>query len=261
MRLQPFLAVLLLLPASAPKPARGIDAAVADSRRALLRQASHARPQPQGRILVRQWHGQYSGEIAPRHLIIGSETQWKNIWAELQPATPAPRIDFSRQRAVAVFAGQKPTAGYIVKFGAPTRQGRRLIVPFCVQAPRGMAAEVLSQPWGVAIVAVTGRNVIAVDDCKPAAVAKLAAGAIAGRVTDQKNSPVPLVRVTAGRAPHGGKYSTETRRNGAYRLNRIQPGLYRVRFVNPGFQVVVFRGVKVPPGKTVRLNVRLRIKP
>ena len=94
-----------------------------------------------------------------------------------------------------------------------------------------------------------------------AAVPKQALGAIAGRVTDQKNAAVPLVRVTAVKRSDGSKFSTETGHSGRYRLNAIPPGIYRVTFIKPAFQVAEFRKVRVFAGKTVTLNLKLRVTP
>jgi hypothetical protein len=98
--------------------------------------------------------------------------------------------------------------------------------------------------------------------CLPlAAVPKQALGAIAGRVTDQKNAPVPLVRVSAVKRSDGAKFSTETGHSGRYRLSAIPPGIYRVTFINPAFQMAEFRKIRVLAGKTVTLNLKLRVTP
>lgn len=61
------------------------------------------------------WQGDFSGGNEGTRTIL-DEKAWRALWKTLHAQSPAPEIDFSRQELVAVFAGERPTGGFLVEF-------------------------------------------------------------------------------------------------------------------------------------------------
>ncbi len=93
------------------------------------------------------WNGQHCGVQSPEHRVIQTADDWQALWKDLGKA--APSADFSKQFAVAVFVGPKPTGGYKIEWSEPKKEGARLVVRFEVKAPTGMVTQAFTQPWDV----------------------------------------------------------------------------------------------------------------
>jgi len=65
-----------------------------------------------------------------------------------------PKVDFQKHTVLAVFAGEKPSAGFTVKIEkvAQSRDGKETVVLYRETAPRGIAAAVLTYPSHVVVV-------------------------------------------------------------------------------------------------------------
>src|SRR5437867_13040350 len=59
--------------------------------------------------------GTASGVIDRREVVVQSDQQWQKLWNEHAPGAPPTPIDFTKELVVAVYAGQRPTAGYRVE--------------------------------------------------------------------------------------------------------------------------------------------------
>ena len=63
--------------------------------------------------------GEYSGIITREQFVIESQDEWEEFWSRHGSAefpTPMlPQVDFSEERVVVVFSGEKPTGGYSIE--------------------------------------------------------------------------------------------------------------------------------------------------
>lgn len=100
-----------------------------------------------------QLSGQFSGISRPRAEIVRTAADWRRLWSEhMGPDTrlAPPPVDFSREAVVAVFAGERRTAGDDVRVSLrPDAATGGLTVLYAVLPgnPDGFSAEVLSQPF------------------------------------------------------------------------------------------------------------------
>ncbi len=100
-----------------------------------------------------QLSGQFSRIEAPRAVVVRSAADWSRLWSDHMGADtrlPAPPVDFDREAVVAVFAGQRRTAGCEVRLSVRADAATSgVTVLYAVQPARsdGFAAEVLSQPF------------------------------------------------------------------------------------------------------------------
>lgn len=76
--------------------------------------------------------------------------QTKAAWRAFVSGDP-PAVDFSRETVVAIFAGERPTAGYSVKVRTAETRNRNATVTYRVEKPRpdAMVAQMISYPYTV----------------------------------------------------------------------------------------------------------------
>ncbi len=94
-----------------------------------------------------EWKGQYGGPIDPGTMVAADEGAWTRLW--LMVGQDPPPLDFKKHFAVAVFAGERPTGGYVVEFLDPVTKGADMIVRYRVKEPTGFATQAIAQPWKV----------------------------------------------------------------------------------------------------------------
>lgn len=94
-----------------------------------------------------EWKGGYGGPIDARTEVAADEGEWTRLWLML--GSDAPPLDFKKYFAVAVFAGEKPTGGYMIEFLDPVPKGMDLTVRYRVLPPSGFATQAITQPWKV----------------------------------------------------------------------------------------------------------------
>lgn len=94
-----------------------------------------------------EWKGQRGGPIDANFEVATDAGAWTRLWLTL--GQDAPEIDFKRQFAVAVFAGERPTGGWTVEFLEPMTKGMDLYVRYRVLPPSGFATQAITQPWKV----------------------------------------------------------------------------------------------------------------
>ncbi len=95
--------------------------------------------------------GAMSAIDRPRQVVVRTQGDWETLWKEHAPARPVPKVDFTRQMVIAVFAGTRPTAGYDVAIKAIRAEGDGLVVD-CVLAEPGkdmMVAQVITAPYDI----------------------------------------------------------------------------------------------------------------
>src|SRR5262245_43443670 len=66
--------------------------------------------------------GDRSQIMAARMLVARTQAEWDALWRDHLPARPQPALDLSREMAVGVFLGSKPTAGYSVTIVSATEE-------------------------------------------------------------------------------------------------------------------------------------------
>jgi hypothetical protein len=148
----------------APAPAQPIDSAVRDTIAVPQAQLSPRAEQGyaaygEGAKLEVRRIGQWTrtGVSESRRLIIRDMNAWAAFWSELGAGEP-PAVDFSRDVAIAVAAGQRPSGGYGISIeGVHQHQGDLTVeVLEVAPGPNCMTAAALTQPVDVVVVPSVG---------------------------------------------------------------------------------------------------------
>ncbi|MBI3911589.1 MAG: protease complex subunit PrcB family protein [Armatimonadetes bacterium] len=104
--------------------------------------------------------GQYSAVGKAGRQVIREARAFPKLWANLRQRGAAPRVDFRREMVVAVFTGERPTAGHRVEITRIEQEGQDLVVHVRRQSPPtdAIVAQVITAPFHVvAVPRVTGR--------------------------------------------------------------------------------------------------------
>jgi len=95
--------------------------------------------------------GEQSGIHRPKNVVVRTEAEWTRLWQahDASPADKRPPIDFDRDMVIAVFLGQRPTAGYRVRIMDVRQSPDELQVHVRERKPDSQAvlAQVLSYPF------------------------------------------------------------------------------------------------------------------
>lgn len=108
--------------------------------------------------------GPRSAITSARNVVIRDAAQFARVWKEHQPqgmeAAP-PKVDFSRQDVVAVFAGSRPTGGFAVEIGKPQVRSGRAEIPVTIwkPGPGTMVTQAFTSPFAFQAVPKLPRNV------------------------------------------------------------------------------------------------------
>jgi len=96
-----------------------------------------------------EWKGQSSSAAKPWTVIVKTQAQWEKVWETIGQEPPP--VDFTAHFAVAVFLGQKNSGGYGINFLDPTHDSaaQTLTIRYEMTSPKGMAIQVLTQPYAV----------------------------------------------------------------------------------------------------------------
>ncbi len=147
MRIDARAAAALLLAATAACAAPGTGRAGRTPRRSGKKAAAKPAATEAKTMSVLEWKGQYGGAPETGREVVTDAAGWERLWRGL--GKPAPALDFSAYAAAAVFAGQKPTGGFTVRFDEPEPRGDDLLVRARVVAPTGFVTQAFAQPWAV----------------------------------------------------------------------------------------------------------------
>lgn len=109
--------------------------------------------------------GQQSQVTIPGHRLVRTGSEWKKLWKEL--GKPAPKQDFKKEFAVAVFAGTRPTGGFAIVVDEPKEEGGALVVRYAILKPKGMATMALTSPYVVKVFPKSGDKAILVEERQP----------------------------------------------------------------------------------------------
>ncbi|ACB74417.1 protease complex subunit PrcB family protein [Opitutus terrae] len=109
-----------------------------------------------------QWSGPHSGVAEPSTRVVRDPAAWTALWQQLdREAPPAPA--WSTRMAVAVFLGQRRSAGFRLEVLATREECGQLVITVREQqpAPGKIVAQVLTSPWAVAVVPASPLPVVA----------------------------------------------------------------------------------------------------
>ncbi|HET7216911.1 MAG TPA: protease complex subunit PrcB family protein [Vicinamibacterales bacterium] len=90
--------------------------------------------------------------VEPRRFVVRDPQAFAAVWSAHAGAdAPPPAVDFDERMVVAVFAGQRPSAGYDVTIRGVDRAGSALVIDVDEREPdpSGVAAQVLVSPYHV----------------------------------------------------------------------------------------------------------------
>jgi len=129
--------------------------------------------------------GQHSAITGPLAVAVQDAQEWGKLWREHDPSAPVPPVDFTCENVVAVFLGEKRTAGVRVDIVVrkDPRDASRLNVFYReIDGKKGFAADVISQPY--AIVKVPRAQTINVEADAPYSIPERRPGRVvdAGRI-------------------------------------------------------------------------------
>lgn len=90
--------------------------------------------------------------VSTRQAVARTPAEWAALWKEHAGSTPAPQVDLSKATVVAVFLGERMTAGYAVEITGTRMDGSTLVVRWSERKPASdqMTAQVLTSPAHVA---------------------------------------------------------------------------------------------------------------
>ena len=100
--------------------------------------------------------GAHSGYQKASQMVIDSQEEWEDLWqqhaSDIEPPPPVPQVDFTRDKVVAAFAGEKPTSGYSVEIltvetrNSQTGKLPSLGIKVKYRQPGDAVQEVITQP-------------------------------------------------------------------------------------------------------------------
>ena len=109
-------------------------------------------PQPQARAIVPVDRGPMSGVEAYREVVVRNADELQTFWSTLTTRRAMPKVTFANTMLVALFLGERPTAGYAVEIVSVARDGETLVIGYAerVPAPDAMVGQVLTTPYVIA---------------------------------------------------------------------------------------------------------------
>lgn len=110
---------------------------------------------------IPQWHGQQGGGSEFATQVVRSAKAWEGFWQRADQEVPR-KLDEAAEMAVVVFAGERPTGGFVVKIVGTYVEQETLVVVYALQAPGPdtLVTQVITHPWGAAIVPRSDRAVV-----------------------------------------------------------------------------------------------------
>ncbi len=96
--------------------------------------------------------GQHSGVKESMAVAVQDDRQWQELWRRHDATSPAPRVDFSRETVVVVFAGETRTSGVKVEIVVqkdPLDSNRLNVFYSQVVTKKAFSAQVQCQPFAI----------------------------------------------------------------------------------------------------------------
>lgn len=84
----------------------------------------------------------------PRQAVVRTQAEWTDLWKAHAGTAPPPKVDFAKATVVAVFLGERMTAGYAVEIVRARMDGATLVVSWSERKPGGdqMTAQIVTSP-------------------------------------------------------------------------------------------------------------------
>jgi hypothetical protein len=117
--------------------------------------------EPTGAVLP-QWRGQYEGDSEFSVQIIKTQGIWTAVW-RIRLERPVPQsLDESREMAVFITFGERPTGGYRPRVVSATIEDNKLVVIYTdgKPSPETFVTQAITKPWVVAILPKTSLPVV-----------------------------------------------------------------------------------------------------
>jgi hypothetical protein len=101
----------------------------------------------------------YASRTERGAVVAADEAAYRNAWDSMIGMGEAPAIDFTSEKAVFLFGGQRSTGGYSVEVRGVTLEGDTLVVDGGVKAPPpgSITTQALTSPY--AVIAVESRAI------------------------------------------------------------------------------------------------------
>jgi hypothetical protein len=98
--------------------------------------------------------GLESNVDSARQAVARTAAEWSALWKAHNFNRPPPPVDLSREMAIGVFTGSRPTAGFNVEILGTEDRGGRLIVRYreTTPPPGAMTAQILTSPYHIVAV-------------------------------------------------------------------------------------------------------------
>jgi hypothetical protein len=105
--------------------------------------------------------GAQSNIDSPRQAVARTPAEWHALWRAHDGGRPVPAVDFSREMAVAVFMGSRPTGGYSVEIASASQRDGTLVVSYRELSPPrdAVTAQVLTAPFHIVAVPASAGEV------------------------------------------------------------------------------------------------------
>ena len=98
---------------------------------------------------TRLWRGIQSGPAVGGSMVIHTEAGWNELWNQIGRGAPLPFFDPEQDVAIAIFLGQRPTAGYDIHMaGTESRDGFLHVIYEEISPPAGAPVpQILTTPY------------------------------------------------------------------------------------------------------------------
>ena len=100
------------------------------------------------------WKGNHSPFITQKFIVVRENSHWQDLWEKIHIyegsiKTPLPDIDFSRYAVLALFSGQKNTAGYSIEITRMVQEEGNQKVYYQISSPPPdvLVSQILTQPY------------------------------------------------------------------------------------------------------------------
>ena len=89
---------------------------------------------------------------SPRQAVARTPGEWAALWKEHAGPAPAPKVDLGKSTVIAVFLGERMSAGYAAEITGTRRDGAALVVLWAERKPAAdqMTAQVITSPAHIA---------------------------------------------------------------------------------------------------------------
>lgn len=114
--------------------------------------------------------GSFSRVTKPLVQVIDNDADLLNLWRQMgtKPGSGTPRVDFTRQRVVALFMGRKPSGGWSIEVSGLDKVGDevQLAVHETAPAPGTIVTKPITSPFQAVVVDLAGTTEIYVDGAR-----------------------------------------------------------------------------------------------